>query len=149
MRRFTHHPKVAFSLDLHVLSTPPAFVLSQDQTLQFELGRSRSRQANCSVVRMRPRCAPRRGGPLQRPRIARFGPVTVCADREDPPDRTLFGFQRPNEARGACSELHESKLVGIGRARSTTRPSRRLNLRSNSGDVKGHHARRARANGRP
>ncbi len=25
------------SLDLHVLGTPPAFVLSQDQTLQFEL----------------------------------------------------------------------------------------------------------------
>jgi hypothetical protein len=24
-----------FSLDLHVLGTPPAFVLSQDQTLQF------------------------------------------------------------------------------------------------------------------
>jgi hypothetical protein len=27
-------PKGAFPLDLHVLSTPPAFVLSQDQTLQ-------------------------------------------------------------------------------------------------------------------
>src|SRR3954453_4893745 len=27
-------PKRAFPLDLHVLSTPPAFVLSQDQTLQ-------------------------------------------------------------------------------------------------------------------
>ena len=26
-------PEGAFSLDLHVLSTPPAFVLSQDQTL--------------------------------------------------------------------------------------------------------------------
>src|SRR3954452_17920444 len=26
-------PKGAFPLDLHVLSTPPAFVLSQDQTL--------------------------------------------------------------------------------------------------------------------
>src|SRR3954468_1233088 len=26
-------PKEAFPLDLHVLSTPPAFVLSQDQTL--------------------------------------------------------------------------------------------------------------------
>ncbi len=26
-----------FSYDLHVLGTPPAFVLSQDQTLQFEL----------------------------------------------------------------------------------------------------------------
>src|ERR671914_1363165 len=28
------HPKRAFPHDLHVLSTPPAFVLSQDQTLQ-------------------------------------------------------------------------------------------------------------------
>ena len=27
-------PKEAFPLDLHVLSTPPAFVLSQDQTLR-------------------------------------------------------------------------------------------------------------------
>src|ERR1044072_6979339 len=27
-------PKEAFPLDLHVLSTPPAFVLSQDQALQ-------------------------------------------------------------------------------------------------------------------
>src|SRR3954464_7408321 len=30
-------PKRAFPLDLHVLSTPPAFVLSQDQTLQQKL----------------------------------------------------------------------------------------------------------------
>ena len=29
-------PKGTFSLDLHVLGTPPAFVLSQDQTLQFK-----------------------------------------------------------------------------------------------------------------
>ena len=36
MRRSTHHPKVAFSLDLHVLGTPPAFILSQNQTLQFK-----------------------------------------------------------------------------------------------------------------
>ena len=35
VRRFTRHPKVPFSLDLHVLSAPLAFVLSQDQTLQF------------------------------------------------------------------------------------------------------------------
>ncbi len=32
---FTHHPKVAFTYDLHVLGTPPAFILSQDQTLQL------------------------------------------------------------------------------------------------------------------
>ena len=28
--------EVTFSFDLHVLSMPQAFVLSQDQTLQFE-----------------------------------------------------------------------------------------------------------------
>ena len=37
MRRFTGEPKLLFSLDLHVLGTPPAFVLSQDQTLQLIL----------------------------------------------------------------------------------------------------------------
>ena len=29
-------PEGAFPLDLHVLGAPPAFILSQDQTLQFE-----------------------------------------------------------------------------------------------------------------
>ena len=36
VRHFTQGPKAPFSCDLHVLGTPPAFVLSQDQTLQFE-----------------------------------------------------------------------------------------------------------------
>jgi hypothetical protein len=31
-------PKLRFSLDLHVLGAPPAFVLSQDQTLREETG---------------------------------------------------------------------------------------------------------------
>ncbi len=35
VRHSTHSPKRAFSFDLHVLSTPPAFILSQDQTLQL------------------------------------------------------------------------------------------------------------------
>ena len=30
------HPKVPYSFDLHVLGTPPAFILSQDQTLRSE-----------------------------------------------------------------------------------------------------------------
>ena len=40
-------PKDWFSLDLHVLSAPPAFVLSQDQTLREEMCviADRSRQA--------------------------------------------------------------------------------------------------------
>src|SRR6516165_320699 len=33
-RRCTHRVAPVFSLDLHVLGTPPTFVLSQDQTLQ-------------------------------------------------------------------------------------------------------------------
>ena len=37
VRHFTKDPKVPFSFDLHVLGTPPAFVLSQDQTLQLKL----------------------------------------------------------------------------------------------------------------
>ena len=32
-----YSPLRAFAFDLHVLSTPPAFVLSQDQTLQFDI----------------------------------------------------------------------------------------------------------------
>ena len=38
VRHSTRSPKTTFSFDLHVLSTPPAFVLSQDQTLQFKAG---------------------------------------------------------------------------------------------------------------
>ena len=37
MRHSTRFPKKPFAFDLHVLSTPPAFVLSQDQTLQFDI----------------------------------------------------------------------------------------------------------------
>ena len=51
VRRFTRLPKEAFSLDLHVLSTPPAFILSQDQTLQFEPSiRTESRSARCGIT---------------------------------------------------------------------------------------------------
>ena len=56
VRHFTR-PK-PFSFDLHVLSTPPAFVLSQDQTLQLILvadARSCLRHRRvCSVLSSRP-----------------------------------------------------------------------------------------------
>ena len=32
-----HFPKETSSLDLHVLGTPPAFILSQDQTLNLKV----------------------------------------------------------------------------------------------------------------
>ena len=37
MRRSTWGVAPPFALDLHVLGTPPAFVLSQDQTLKFDV----------------------------------------------------------------------------------------------------------------
>ena len=36
VRRFTQRPKPPFSLDLHVLSPPLTFALSQDQTLHLK-----------------------------------------------------------------------------------------------------------------
>ncbi len=38
VRRSTNDPKAVLALDLHVLGTPPAFVLSQDQTLRKTFG---------------------------------------------------------------------------------------------------------------
>ena len=38
--------KLLASFDLHVLSTPPAFVLSQDQTLQQKRGQKRQRKSD-------------------------------------------------------------------------------------------------------
>src|SRR5690606_14518249 len=43
VRRSARHPKAPSSHDLHVLGTPPAFVLSQDQTLQRKFDTSSKR----------------------------------------------------------------------------------------------------------
>ena len=64
VRRFTHGVAPTFSRDLHVLGTPPAFVLSQDQTLHLNLeewrsdsellrpsiSKSQKRSRGCSLV---------------------------------------------------------------------------------------------------
>ena len=62
-------PKAAASFDLHVLSTPPAFVLSQDQTLRRDL-RHRPRpglRSGCSA-------APPPERVREQPRVQRAGP---------------------------------------------------------------------------
>src|SRR4051812_42932064 len=51
--RLCHGPKPASSLHLHVLSTPPAFVLSQDQTLREELHKERHASLEGHPVHMR------------------------------------------------------------------------------------------------
>ena len=49
VRRSTQAPKDPFSLDLHVLGTPPAFNLSQDQTLQLKTIECDPRHKNSKV----------------------------------------------------------------------------------------------------
>src|SRR5215813_10771142 len=48
VRRCTQGVAPLFSLDLHVLGTPPAFVLSQDQTLQLNPGAPRCPTGNAA-----------------------------------------------------------------------------------------------------
>ena len=51
--RHFHRSKLRITFDLHVLSTPPAFVLSQDQTLQFNFktGKSDSSLKQLTFIR--------------------------------------------------------------------------------------------------
>ena len=49
VRHFTSFPKETFSYDLHVLSTPPAFILSQDQTLQLNWFAAKSSGIYCKT----------------------------------------------------------------------------------------------------
>ena len=119
MRRFTHHPKVAFSHDLHVLSTPPAFVLSQDQTLQFELGRSRSREANCSVVRMQPPVYAARARAT--PEVANCTIRTrhrLCGSRGSARPHAIRFSKTKRSPKSLFGAPREQRPFGIGRARN-------------------------------
>jgi hypothetical protein len=82
-------PKAWFSLDLHVLSAPPAFVLSQDQTLRKELLSLGSRKSRLDsfVVELElkgPRPKTQTG---LRPQVRGPEVSTFC---------TLLSFQRPS-----------------------------------------------------
>src|SRR5690606_5894761 len=59
VRRSAQHPKALSSLDLHVLGTPPAFVLSQDQTLQKEKSEQLPRTRLYDAIRKLPLDSPR------------------------------------------------------------------------------------------
>ena len=72
-------PERALPFDLHVLSTPPAFVLSQDQTLHKSfsaLRKAQSKQTN--------------------------KPKTGCSKKRDPHDRDVKGSQ-PNKKFGTIT----------------------------------------------
>jgi hypothetical protein len=91
-------PKGWFSLDLHVLSAPPAFVLSQDQTLREDLSHRRSAGAIFKV-----------GLSSKSPRREETGSVCVTSAAKEQPrfsTFTLLSFQRPRPFRAA----HEKGL---------------------------------------
>ncbi len=52
--RHSSTPERAFPFDLHVLSTPPAFVLSQDQTLQTKTTRTHRHKQNSNQNNLNP-----------------------------------------------------------------------------------------------
>src|SRR6476620_2850785 len=110
-------PKPGSSLHLHVLSTPPAFVLSQDQTLREELLERSPRAANRHVElswisvqhpytgRLRSMTGSFSGPP---------GPGWVPADRtwthtriRRSKVRMLLSFQRPSRPSGRRGHLRE------------------------------------------
>ena len=52
VRHFTHQPKPTFSYDLHVLGTPPAFILSQNQTLQLRITHKSNLVAHKTLIQV-------------------------------------------------------------------------------------------------
>ena len=82
MRHSTKVPKNPFAFDLHVLSTPPAFVLSQDQTLQFDILKpiarfSFTKELSLLAPQFSSRYSPLAGQELQRCPLL-LGPVCCC-----------------------------------------------------------------------
>src|SRR6266849_4755987 len=87
-----YSPLRAFSLDLHVLGTPPAFVLSQDQTLQLSIGVSIQKQQSPSRL-----TAAATGASLSRP-VAKRNTIGALKALRVPQSffvDLLSSFQRP------------------------------------------------------
>ena len=84
-------PKPGFSLDLHVLSAPPAFVLSQDQTLR-EVGLPPKRQIDHFELVLKVVSLPKKGDGLFKASNPKTRGLGVIA---------LLSFQRPAPSAGA------------------------------------------------
>ena len=85
-------PKAWFSLDLHVLSAPPAFVLSQDQTLREDGLPAKESPAIFFTLSLCSKSIPIEQGC---DRFIRFLPGSEESVRSRR-KRTLLSFQRPS-----------------------------------------------------
>jgi hypothetical protein len=102
-------PKPGSSLHLHVLSTPPAFVLSQDQTLRKKCGVAGCQpQESCHVADSPPRtqCGGRHDGVIQPPPGAWWAGVGLEQRRTRALRRALLSFQRPLGGVDGSRRLH-------------------------------------------
>jgi hypothetical protein len=101
VRRFTRGPKPTFSLDLHVLSLPLTFALSQDQTLHLDRHPVRKRTGLDEFIRFTVSTALRREQP-------RRG-LAIWLKTHD--SLSLFSFQRPTRSSvraGDTNDPHQS-----------------------------------------
>ena len=108
MRHSTRLPKKTFAFDLHVLSTPPAFVLSQDQTLQFDIlnrfpgsYKNKSSLYNLELQRC----------PVSYPKASTRGPVCCCC-YSVVKDRLRL-FNQPKAPREKPAESSESNRLNF------------------------------------
>ena len=107
-------PKARFSLDLHVLSAPPAFVLSQDQTLREEWVADRSRRyLHFELLAQRPPNPREAGGRRGVDVLIQPKPDQVSTLEE----RSLLSFQRP-------APLRRRKKASDSRQRPTEQSNR-------------------------
>src|SRR5262249_16797070 len=109
-------PKDRFSLDLHVLSAPPAFVLSQDQTLRAEWFRLLRGEAFHLELELKGRPVGRRGLPLGSSLSCRLEVSTfVNAVEFSKTGAASDGVKKPpTRARGHQDHTHRIGWVGLG-----------------------------------
>ena len=120
-------PKAAASFDLHVLSTPPAFVLSQDQTLRRDL-RHRPRpglRSGCSAAPRRSGCVSSFAG--QRAGLAAWGGRPGSPGAEAPggpavtPDHVLTDIASSHAAR-ADARTRYASVSSVFKKQSASTP---------------------------
>src|SRR3954449_5442550 len=136
--RLCPRPKPGSSLHLHVLSTPPAFVLSQDQTLRKRLAWIFSgNSTGCRLHKSRESCHIRTDGQhsytCAGPGLTGLTQTAVQPSEEDVRrvepgrdqssprlglgDRTLLSFQRPWRSSGAGSPPGSCAASPVSRAK--------------------------------
>src|SRR3954462_11456780 len=90
-------PRRALPLDLHVLSTPPAFVLSQDQTLQ-----QKTSEQTVPAKNTRPHWQTKPGAPKETPRHHNHKSCSADEDKHTKHRHTVE-FSKDNHTRFAAT----------------------------------------------